>query len=108
MLDRLLMIGNETATGLMTTLAAVSIIGGVDDLALRAGIVFSDFLKPLSPAGRLDPGEIAPQLDPMRHGRLKLLQILAGVLGTFAAKINPLLFGARRHFAVPAIGEPFC
>ena len=102
------MIGNETTTGLMATLAAVSIIGGVDGLALWAGIVFSDLLEPLSPADRLDLSEIAPQLDPVRHGRLKLLQILARVLGTFAAKIKPLLLGARRHFAVPAIWEPFC
>jgi hypothetical protein len=50
--------------------------------------VFSDFLEPLFTTDRFDSFQIAPKLDPVRHCRLKLFQVVAGILFTFAAKID--------------------
>jgi hypothetical protein len=72
LLDLLLVFGYVTAARLFTALSTFQVVGGIDDLASWAGIAFSNLLEPLFIANRLDSFKIDPQLDPMRHCRLKL------------------------------------
>jgi hypothetical protein len=58
-------------------------------------------------ANRVDSFKIGPELDPMRHGRLKPLQIIAGILFTFAAKVNAACCRTRGHFAFLTVRQPF-
>jgi hypothetical protein len=96
-----------TATGLLTALSAFQVVGGIDCLASRANILSPDFLEPLPEAKRLDPIKIFPKLDPMRHRRLKLPQLIAGILFTFAAKVNAPLCRTGGHSAFFAERQPF-
>lgn len=97
------MFGDIIATGLCTALPAFQVIGGIDGLTLRTGIVFSDFLEPLLITGGFDSLKIIPKFDPVRHCRLKLLQVITGIFSAFTAKVDATPSGAGRHFALPAI-----
>jgi hypothetical protein len=98
--------GYVTATRLFTALPTFQVVGGIDDLAMRAGIVFLNFLEPLFIADRLDAFEIDPKLDPMRHCRLKLFQVIAGILITLATKVDASFSCTGEHLAFLAIGQP--
>jgi len=93
------------ATGIFTALSTFQIIGGIDDLAPWAGIISSNFLEPLFITNRLDSFKIDPKPDPMRHCRLKSFQVIAGILFTFAAKVNASFSCASGHLAFFAIGQ---
>jgi hypothetical protein len=95
-----------TATRLLTALSTFQVVGGIEGLASSAGIIFPDFFEPLLIPNRSDSFKVVPKLDPMRHCRLKLCQIIAGILFTFAAKVDPPFSGASKHLAFLAIGQP--
>jgi hypothetical protein len=95
-----------TATRLFTALSTLQVVGGIDCSASRTGIVLSDFLEPLFITYRFDSFQIAPKLDPVRHCRLKLFQVVAGILFTLAAKINASFCCASEHLAFLAIRQP--
>jgi hypothetical protein len=65
--------------------------------------VFSDFLEPLFTTDRFDSFQIAPKLDPVRHCRLKLFQVIAGILRAFNTEIDSPFRAADGYFAYPAI-----
>jgi hypothetical protein len=94
------------ATRLFTTLPTFQVVGGIDDSTLWTSVVFPDFLEPLFIADRLDSFQIVPKLDPVRHCGLKLFQDVAGILFTFAAKINASFFCTSEHLAFLAIRQP--
>jgi hypothetical protein len=98
--------GYITATGLFSALSTLQVVGGIDCSAAWTGIVLPDFLEPLFITYRFDSLEIDPKLDPVRHCRLKLFQVVAGKLFTFAAKIDASFCCASKHFAVLAIRQP--
>jgi hypothetical protein len=95
-----------TAARLLTALSASQVVGGIDSLALWAGIISPNFFEPLSIPNRLDSLKVVPKLDPMRHCRLKLCKIIAGIVFTFAAKVDPAFSSASKHLAFLAIGQP--
>jgi len=101
-----LVFGYVTAARLFTALPTFQVVGGIDDLAMWAGIVLPNFLEPLFVPDRLDAFEIDPQLDPMRHCGLKLFQVIAGILITLAAKVDASFSCTGEHLAFPAIGQP--
>jgi hypothetical protein len=92
-----------TATRLLTALSASQVVGGIEGLASRAGIISPDFLEPLLISNKLDSFKVVPKLDPMGHCRLKLCQIIAGILFTFAAKVDAPFSCASKHLAFLAI-----
>jgi hypothetical protein len=98
--------GYVTAARLFAALSTFQVVGGIDDLASWTGIVLPNFLEPFSVADRLDSCKIDPQLDPVRHCRLKLSQVIAGILFTLAAKIDASFSCASEHLAFLAIGQP--
>ena len=100
------MFGYIIATRLFTTLSTLQIIGGIDDLAPRAGIIPPNFLEPIFITSRLDSFQINPKLDPMRPGRLELFQVIAGILCTFTAKVDSSFGCASGHLAFLAIRQP--
>jgi hypothetical protein len=102
------MVGYVMTAGFAAALAAFQIVRGVDGSASRTDIVVPDLFEPLSIANRLDPVEIDPKLDPMRHRRLKLPQVIAGILFTFAAKVDASFCRTGRHFALRAVTQPLC
>jgi hypothetical protein len=102
------MIGYVFTAGFAAALTAFQIVRGVDRSASRTDIVVPDLLEPLSVANSLDPVEIDPKLDPMGHGRLKLLEVFARILFAFAAKIDASFCRARGHFALRAVTQPLC
>ena len=104
-LDVLLVFGDVIAAGFFAALAAFQVVGGIDGLAPWAGIVSPNFLEPLFITNRLDSFKIGPQLDPMRHCRLKLFQVIAGILFTFAAKVDASFSCASEHLALIAIRQ---
>jgi hypothetical protein len=105
--DYLLVFGYVIATGIFAALSTFQVVGGIDGLAPWAGIVFSNFLEPFFITNRLDSFKIDPELDPMRHFRLESFQVIAGILFTFAAKVDASLSCASGHLAFLAIGQPF-
>jgi hypothetical protein len=98
--------GYVIAAGLFPALSTFQVVSGIKSLALRTGIGFPNFLEPLFIANRLDSFKIDPKLDPMRHCRLKPFQVIAGILFTFAAKVNSSFSWARGHLAFLAIRQP--
>jgi len=100
------MIGCVSAARFPAALATLHVVGGVDRSASRADIVFPDLLEPLPIADGLNPIEIDPKLDPMRHGGLKPLQVVAGIGFAFAAKVDAPFRCASGHPARLAIGQP--
>jgi len=106
LLDYALVFGYVITTRLFAALSTFQVVRGVDDLASWAGIVLPNFLEPLFIADRPDSFEIYPQLDPMRHCRLKLFQVIAGILFTLAAKIDASLSCTSEHLAFIAKGQP--
>jgi hypothetical protein len=64
--------GYIIAARLFAALSTFQVVGGIDDLAPWAGIVFPTFLEPKFITNRLDSFKIDPKLDPMRHCKLKL------------------------------------
>ena len=107
LLDLLPVFTDVRATGSLATRSTLPIIGGIDGAAVRAGIVFSGFLEPLLIANGFDSCEIVPQLDPMRHGRLECAEFRAGIVVAFATEVDASFARAGRHFALPAVGQPF-
>jgi hypothetical protein len=95
--------GYIIATRFFAALSAFQVVGGINGMAPRAGIVPPDFLKPLLITGRPDSFKIVPKLNPMRHRRLKRFEVIAGIFFTCAAKIDALLGRAGGHFAISAI-----
>jgi len=106
LLDYLLVFGYVIAARLFAALSTFQVVGGIDDLAPWAGIVSPNFLEPLFITNRLDSFKIDPKLDPMRHCRLKLFQVIAGILFTFAAKVDASFSCASEHLAFLAIRQP--
>jgi hypothetical protein len=106
LLDYLLVFGYIIAARLFAALSTFQVIGGIDDLATWAGIVSPNFLEPLFITNRLDSFKIDQQLDPMRHCRLKLFQVIAWILFTFAAKADASFSCASEHLAFLAIRQP--
>jgi hypothetical protein len=96
-----------TATGLLTALSTFQIVGGIDGSASWTGIVFLNFLKPLFIPNRLDSFKIDPELDPMRHCGLKLFQVIAGILFTFAAKVDAPFCRTSGYFAFSTVRQSF-
>lgn len=106
LLDFLLVFGYVTAAGLSATLPTFQVVGGIDSLASWAGMVLPNFLKPLFITNRLDSFEIDPQLNPMRHCGLKLLQVIAEVRFTLGAKVHASFNCTSEHLAFLAITKP--
>ena len=79
-------------------------------MALRTGIVFPNILKPVFIADSPDLLQVVPKLDPMRPFRLKLFQIIAGILGAFNTEIYSSFSCAGEHFTClairPSLGRP--
>jgi hypothetical protein len=100
------MFGYVITAGLFAALSTFQIVGGIDDLAPWAGIISPNFLEPLFITNRLDSFKIDPKLDPMRHCRLKLFQVIAGILFTFAAKVDASFSRASEHLAFLTIRQP--
>jgi hypothetical protein len=98
--------GYVTAAGLFTAPSTLQVVGGIDDLASWAGVVLLHILEPLLIADRLHSFKIHPQLDPVRHRRLKLFQVIAGILFTLAAKVDASLSCTGEHLTSFAIGQP--
>lgn len=97
------MFGDIIATGFSAALPAFQVIGGIDRLTPWTGIVFSDFPEPLLITDGFYPFKIIPKFDPVRHCRLKLFQVIAGIFPAFAAKVDATPGGTGRHFALLAI-----
>jgi hypothetical protein len=98
--------GYVIAARLFAAFSTFQVVGGIDDFASWAGIVFPNFLEPLFITNRLDSFKIDPKLDPMRHCRLKPFQVIAGIFFTFAAKVDASYSCAREHLAFLAIRRP--
>jgi hypothetical protein len=107
LLDYLTVPGYVIAAGLFTAPSTFQIVGGIDDLASWTGVVLLHILEPLFIADRLHPFKIHPQLDPVRHRRLKLFQVIAGILITLAAKVDASRSCTGEHLTSLAIGQPF-
>ena len=103
LLDLLPVFCYEIATGLLTALSTFQVVGGIEGFASWAGIVFLNFLEPLFIPNRLDSFKIDPELDPMRHCRLKLFQVIAGILFTFAAKVDAPFCRTSGHSAFSTV-----
>jgi len=107
LLDYLAVPGYVIAAGLFTAPSTFQVVGGIDDLASWTGVVFLHFLEPLFIADRPHPFKIHPQLDPVRHRRLKPFQVIAGILFTLAAKVDASFHCTGEHLTSFAIGQPF-
>jgi hypothetical protein len=105
--DLLFVFGYIVAARLFAALSTFQVIGGIDALALRTGIVSRNILKPVLIAHSPDPLQVIPKLDPMRSFRLKLFKISAGVLPAFNTKIYSSFSGAGEHFTCLAIRPSF-
>jgi hypothetical protein len=101
------MIGYVITAGLFAALSTFQVVCGIDGSASCTGIVFSNFLEPLFIADRLDSFKIGPDFYPMRHCSLEHLQVVAGILFTFAAKIDAPFLRTSRHFAFSTVRQPF-
>jgi|GEM_PF-2114704 len=99
------MFGYVIAAGLFAALSTFQVVGGIDDLAAWAGIVTPHFLEPLFITNRLDSFKIDPQLDAVRHCRLKLFQVIAGIFFTFAAKVDASFSCTSENHAFLAIRQ---
>jgi hypothetical protein len=106
LLDYLTVPGYVAAAGLFTAPSTFQVVGGIDDLASWTDVVFLNILEPLFIADRLHPFKIHPQLDPVRHRRLKLSQVIAGIFFTLAAKVDASFSCTGEHLTSFAIGQP--
>ena len=106
LIDRLPMIGYVITAGLFAALSTFKVVSGIDGLASWTGVVFLNFLEPLFIPKRLDPSEVDPEFDPMRHCRLKLFHVIAGILFTFTAKVDTSFSCTSKHLAFLTIGQP--
>jgi hypothetical protein len=68
-------------------------------LALRARVFLFDFFDPSSMPDRSDPVQIGPEVEPMRHFRLKPGQLATGVVAAVATEVDAFLSGAGEHLA---------
>jgi hypothetical protein len=105
--DRLPMIGYVITAWSFAAFSTFQVVGGIEGLASWTGVVSLDFLEPLFIANRLDPIEIDPELDPMWHCRLKLFQVIAGILFTFAAKVDAPFCRTSEHSTFFTVRQPF-
>ena len=71
LLDLLPVFCYVTATGLLTAPSTFQVVCRIEGLASRAGVALDNFFEPLFVADRLDSFKIGPDLNPMRHCRLK-------------------------------------
>jgi hypothetical protein len=101
------MIGYVITTWSFAAFSTFQVVGGIEGLASWTGVFFSNLLEPLFIPNRLDSFKIGPKLYPMRHPRLKQFQVIAGILFTFAAKVDTSLCCTGGHFAFPTVGQPF-
>jgi hypothetical protein len=101
------MIGYVGTTGLFATLATFQVVGGIEGLASWAGVVSPDLFEPLLIPNRLDSFKIDPKFDPVRHCRLKLFEVTAGILSTFAAKVDAPFRRTSEHSAFFAVKQSF-
>ena len=101
------MIGYVITAGLFAALSTFQVVSGIEGLASWTGVVFLDFLQPLFVPNVLDSFKIDPEFDPMRHCRLKLFQVIARILFTFAAKVNSSLRCTSEHSAFFTVRQPF-
>ena len=99
LIDRLPMIGYVITAGLFAALSTFQVVGWIKGLASRTGVVFLNFLEPLFITNRLDSFKIDPEFDPMRLCRLKLFQVITGILFTFAAKVDAPFCRTSEHSA---------
>ena len=100
------MIGYVITAGLFTALSTFQVVGGIEGLASWTGIVFFNFLEPLFIPNRLDSSKVNPEFDTVRHCRLKLFQVIAGIFFTFAAKVDVPISCTSKHLAFLTIGQP--
>jgi hypothetical protein len=96
-----------TATRRLTAFSTFQVVSGIEGLASWAGIIVPDFFEPLFVPNRLDSFKVSPELYSMRHCRLKLFQLIAGIVLAFTAKVDPAFDGTSKHSAILAIGQPF-
>ena len=101
------MVGYVNTAGFFAALSTFQVIGGIEGLASWTNVVFLDFLEPLFIPNRLDSFKIDPEFDPMRHCRLKLFQVIAGILFTFAAKVDAPFCRTSEHSAFFTVRQPF-
>ena len=101
------MIGYVITAGLFTAFSTFKVVCGIDGFASRASIVSSDFLEPKFIPDRLDAFKIDPEFDSMRHCRLKLFQVITGILFTFAAKVDAPFCRTSEHSAFFTVKQPF-
>jgi hypothetical protein len=99
-------IGYVITAGLFATLSTIQVVGGIEGLASRTGVVFLDFLKPLFIPNRFDSFKIDPEFYPMRHCRLKLFQVIAGIFFTFAAKVDAPFCHTSEHSTFFTVRQP--
>ena len=104
--DHLPMIGDVITARLFTALSTFQVVGGVKGLASWTAVNLLNFLEPLFIPNRLDSSKVAPDFNSVRHCRLKLFQVIAGRLFTFAAKVDTPLSCTSKHLAFLAIGQP--
>jgi hypothetical protein len=100
------MIGYIVTAGLFAALSAFQVVGGIKGLASWAGVIFLNFLEPLFIPNRLDSSKVVPEFDPVRHCRLKLFQVITGILFTFDAKVDTPFSCTNKHLAFLTIGQP--
>lgn len=100
------MIGYVITAGLFAALSTFQVVGGIEGLASWTGVVFLNFLEPLFIPDWFDSFKIDPEFDPVRHCRLKLFQVIAGIFFTFAAKVDIPLSCTSKHLAFLTIRQP--
>ncbi len=70
------------ATWIVTTGAALYVMGSVYSMALGAGLVFSFFLEPLIIPCFIDPFRIVPQIQTMGRSCLKAPEVFTRIIIT--------------------------
>jgi hypothetical protein len=101
------MIGYVITAGLFAALSAFQVISAIKGLASWTGVISLNFHKPLFIPDRLDSSKIDPEFDPMRHCSLKLFQVIAGILFTFAAKVYVPFCRTSKHSAFFTVRQSF-
>ena len=85
---------------------AFQVVCGVDAPTPGTGVVITGLPQPLFVPNGADPFQIVPEFYPVRSFRLKLYQVIAGILRAFNAEIDSPPGGADAHPAFRAVGPP--